>query len=77
MDATKSLATLICNSSEYGGDNLNVVLITNAYHFCKAKTIRTGAYHFCSITCAASKVPQGENDKNRGLSFQNSAIPHT
>ena len=28
-------------------DNLNVVLITNAYHFCKAKTISNGAYHFC------------------------------
>ena len=61
----------------YEQDNLNVVLITNAYHFYKANTIRTGAYHFCSITCAASKVPQAKNDKNRGLSFQNSAIPHT
>ena len=40
-------------------DNLNVVLITNAYHFCKAKTISNGAYHFCPYAY----------DKNRGLSF--------
>ena len=39
-----SLVLIVCCSTSM--DNLNVVLITNAYHFYKAKTIRTGAYHF-------------------------------